>query len=294
MLSAACAVALLGAAPASAAPDCRAGQTGFRTLLSGQGSLESVIVDDLGRLLYTDQTRKALMVLDAPGQQPRVLLGGLAKPGGLALDGAGGVLVGDGNGLVDGLTGNLKPTARLLRVDLVTGASSVYATGLQMANGIVRHPDGTVFASNDLGLLRGVDRISPDGEVQVGWSPIVSANGLALSPDGGTLYAAQTFLPAAIMGIPLHRPNVPYKAFSAGLLDLAAGFDGMAADSAGRLFVAANLYGQVWRVAGGKGCVLAKGIANASAVAVGHGSGPFGAGKVFAVGFGGTVAEITA
>ncbi len=290
----ACAVVLLVcAAPAAAAPDCVSGRTAVRTLVSGQGVLESVLVDDRGRLLYTDTSKQAVMVLDAPGAHPRVLAGGIPSPGGLALDGAGGLLVGEGNGFQGGLIGNLQPQAKLRRVDLDTGASRVVTRGLQMANGLVRHPDGTVFASSDVSL-RGIDRVSSGGAVRTGWSPVISANGLALSPDGRTLFAAQTFVPAAIQAIDLARPEQPRTAFQAGPLDIAAGLDGMAADAAGRLVVAANGGGQVWRVAGGKACVLARGLLLPSAVAVGQGDGPFGGGRVFVVTFSGVVAEVLA
>ena len=286
------AVLLAGAAPAAAAPDCVPGRTTVRPLLTGQGVLESVIVDDLGRLLYTDTTKNALMVLTAPGATP-VALASVQKPGGLALDGAGGVLVGEGNGFQNGLVGNVAPGSRLLRVNLTTGATTVYVEGLQMANGVVRSADGTVYASNDVGL-RGIDKIGSGGTVRAKWAPVVSANGLALSPGGGTLFAAQTFVPAAIQGVTLSDPEHPWTAFRAGLLDIAAGLDGMAADQYGRLVVAANGGGQVWRVSNGRACVLGRNLLLPSAVAVGHGDGPFGAGRVFVVTFSGVIAEVPA
>lgn len=281
-----------GAAPAAAASDCVKGRTWTTPLLIKQGGLESIVVDPQGRIVYTDQAR-GLMILDDYGVSPRKLAH-VKDPGGLALDGTGHVLVGEGNGIVNGALGNLVPGSRLLRVNLETGAKSVYATGLQMGNGVVRHPDGTVFASNDIGVL-GIDRIAPGGgKAQTHWSPVLSANGLALSPDGRTLYANQTFVPAQIAAIPLATPKKPYVAFRAGLLDIAAGLDGMAIDAQGRLLVTAWLSGQVWRIQNGQACVLARGLDRPAAVAVSYGPGPFGGGKIFVVTHGGTLAQVPA
>ena len=86
-----CPVATLGvvaAAPAvataavAACPDARAP----RVLYREQGQLESVLVDRRGRLLFTDRTRHALLVVARRGARPRVLARGIADPGGLAED----------------------------------------------------------------------------------------------------------------------------------------------------------------------------------------------------------------
>ena len=80
----------------------------------------------------------------------------------------------------------------------------MFATGLTMANGVTRGPDGAVFASNDFGI--GVDRVL-DGQVELAWAQLPSSNGLVVGSDGETLYAAQTFVtPPSIAADLAHRP----------------------------------------------------------------------------------------
>lgn len=145
-------VTALAAAPsAQAITPCTEGAPGVTPVLTGEGSLESAIVDARGRLYYTDQTAQALKRLDAPGATPEVIASGIESPGGLAIDDRGRILVGQGDGVVPGLQGNLVPVAKLLRVDPETKVVETYADGLQMVNGVVRAADGTVFASSDVG-----------------------------------------------------------------------------------------------------------------------------------------------
>lgn len=291
----ACAASLgLVTAPATAAPDCSKGQTAFTPVLSGQGVLESVIVDDGGRLFYTDTSLKALMRLDFPGAAPALVAGGIDAPGGLAIDGDGTILVGQGDGFVPGTLGNVSPAARLLRVHPDTGATSEFARGLRMANGVVRAADGTVYASSDVGVA--LDRVSADGTVVTNdWAQVISANGLAIDSTGRWLFAAQTFQPAAIQRVEIADPANVTTYAAAGVTDWAAGPDGMDIDPSDRLVVAANGAGQVWRVGTDRRiCVLARGLLFPSAVAYGRGTSGFSAGRLFVVTFSGVVAEVPA
>jgi sugar lactone lactonase YvrE len=69
--------------------------------------------------------------------------------------------------------------------------------------------------------------------------------------------------------------------------------DGLAIDDAGRLFVAANGAGQVWRVdPDGAIQALARGLRCPSAVALGRGPRRFRAGNIYAVTFAGDVVEL--
>ena len=79
------------------------------------------------------------------------------------------------------------------RVDLVQGQVTPVVKGLSMANGVVRAPDGSYYASDNLALS--LDRVSPSGVVQRKWLNL-NSNGLALSRDGRTLFVNQ-FMPAA-------------------------------------------------------------------------------------------------
>jgi gluconolactonase len=286
------AVALGAPAAALAVPDCATPLPAPKVVLGGQGTLESVIVDARGRLFYTDGTAGALMRLDRPGALPTVVLGGIDAPGGLAFDSDGRHLfLGQGDSVAGGLQGNLQPVATLLRVDVDTGAATTYATGLRMANGLVRAADGTLFASSDLGTT--LDRIAPDGTLQRDWAAVFSGNGMAIDAAQTSIFVNQTFQPAAISRISLEDPRSVSPFFTAAGADVTAGLDGMAIDPSDRLVSAANLAGEVWRIGtDGRACALGRGLTTTSAVAYGHGTEGFSEGRLFAVGFDGVVAEI--
>ena len=74
--------------------------------------------------------------------------------------------------------------AGLFRMDPETGARSVFAIGLDQANGVARGPDGSFYASNDIG--GGIGRVLPDGTVQTPWADVESPNGLAIDSLGRT------------------------------------------------------------------------------------------------------------
>jgi sugar lactone lactonase YvrE len=294
MLAAALAVAI-PAAPAAAATDCTANLPAPRPVLGGQGTLESVIVAPDGRLYYTDGDAKAVMRLDAPGAKPVAVVTGIASPGGMAFDDDPRYLfVTEGDAIANGLLGNVAPMSKLWRVDLQTGARTLFASGLAMGNGLVRDRHGYLYASDDIGI--GIDRISPDGKVQNGWATVPSGNGLALDRSQEHLFANQTFLPAAIQRVTIASPGTVRTWARPAFADFAAGLDGLTSDRHDRLVAAVNLFGEVWRVNADRSiCVLARGLPNASAVAYGQGTGtPFPAGHLYAVSFGGTVAEIPA
>jgi gluconolactonase len=293
LTAAAVLVAGLGAAPpAAAAPDCPGSPPVTHTLLSGQGLLESVIVDRAGRLFFTGPD--ALLRLDGPGEQPKVVTP-VAEPGGLALDPDGSLYLGTGNSISNGLVGDMSGPASLLRVNPDTGATSVYATGLSMANGVARAPDASLYASNDFGS--NIDRIV-NGQTERGWSHVQSGNGLAVDSSGKYLYVAQTFQPAAIQRISLADPSQVTPYVVADTADAAAGLDGLTRDAADTLFAAANGAGQIWRISGTPPqiCVLLRGLPpfpdGPSAVAVGRGDGPFPAENLYVVTFAGTVIEL--
>lgn len=285
-------LSLLAAPSAQAVPRCEPDRPPTRELLTGQGSLESIIFDQRGRLFYTDSTARALMRLDAPGEQPVPVLRDVPDAlGGLAVLPDGDILMGVGNSLAGGATGNVAPRARLLRVDPDTSESSVYAGGLQMANGVELAADGIVYASNDAGF--GIDRVGPEGQVQLRWAIGFSPNGLAIDSTNRYLFAAQTFQPAAVLRVEIANPARVETYAAATGTDIFGGPDGMAIDGDDRLLVTVNLFGELWRVGTDRSiCSLASGIPNASDVAMGAGGSPFAADSAFAVGFGGKLIEV--
>jgi sugar lactone lactonase YvrE len=289
----ACGVAALAgplAASAAAVPDCPGSQP-TRVVLSGQGTLESVISDAAGRLYYTDVSAKALMRLDSPGAAPQPVVTGIDSPGGLAFEPDGTLIVGYGDAAAKGATGASNPQAGLLRVNLATGAHTVLATGLQMSNGVARGPDGTIYASNDFGSS--LDRVFPTGMVQLGFAQVQSGNGLAVDTTGRYLFAAQTFVPAQMSRVDLTDPSRVEQYAAPGPADISAGLDGLTRDEHDRVFVAANGGGQVWRVDPDRSiCALARGLITPSAVAFGGGRTGFVQTSLYAVTFGGLVVEL--
>ncbi len=103
----------------------------------------------------------------------------------------------------------------------------------------------------------GIDRVL-GGDVTVGWAEVESPNGLVVDTSERWLYAAQTFVPAAISRIEIDNPANVEQWFTAPADDVAAGLDGMTRDAQDNLYVAANGGGAVWRVDGqAQACALA-------------------------------------
>jgi len=175
----------------------------------------------------------------------------------------------------------------LMRVNPDTGATQTYATGLGMANGLAKGPDGAIYATNDGGF--DIDRVQ-GGQVTHPWAMVYSTNGVAVSPDRAYVYVSQTFAPAAIQRISIAEPSqvAPYAVAQGA--DMSAGLDDMTIDGQGNLYVAANGAGQVWKVdTSGAICVLAGGLLFPSAVNFGVESNRR---NLYVVGFDGRISEL--
>jgi sugar lactone lactonase YvrE len=273
---------------AHALPDCP-DLPQKKTILTGQGQLESIIADAKGRLFYTDlQNSGRLLRIDAPGAEPKVLIQGINGTGGLAWEPDGSLILGfnggNQNAIADG------PAGGLMRVNPETGQATVIATGMGMANGIVRGPDGAIYASND--FAGGIDKVV-NGKVEDDWSKVQTPNGLVIDTANRYLYAAQTFKPASVARIDLSDPSKEEPYFEAAVVDQAGGPDGMTRDDRDRLFVAVNAVGEVWRIDTDRtACRVASGIGNASALNWGGGAPGFPARNLYVVGFSGVLVEL--
>lgn len=259
-----------------------------QVVVQDAGFLESLTFDQGGRLLYTNVTQKALKVVATKGAEPTLLIGDLSELGGLALGHQQDLYVGLGNGLGGLLPGLGK--ARLIRVDLSSGASQPHAQGLSMANGVVRASDGTLYASND--LARSLDRVLPDGTVQRGWLKQIS-NGLALSPDQRTLYVNQS-LPAKVLAVDLTTTPPAVRVHATPPSSSALVFlDGLTLAPDGALYAATQLSGAIWRLTPDHQiCALAKGMPFASAVAAGRDGQGFSASSLYVTSFSGKIYEL--
>ena len=281
----AAAATVAGGSPAAAAPDCPSPPKA-RTVLQVSDILEAVLMDDRGRLFYSDQSAGALMRLDRAGAEPR-RLADISGPGGIVDDRHGKLLVGYGDAGANGTTGDANPMSGVYRVGRENGAKSVVTDGFGMANGIALGPDGAIYGTNDFGTY--VDRFK-DGHVDHPWATVTSTNGIVVTPDNRYVLVAQTFQPAAIQRISVADPTKvsPYAVASGA--DMFAGLDEMSQDARGNLYVAGNGSGEVWRIdTAGRICTLATGIMNASDAALG--TAAF-ARNVYVTSFGGKIVEL--
>lgn len=175
----------------------------------------------------------------------------------------------DGGPNADGIVWRVTPEGDTLRV--VDG-------GIGDPNFILVLADGTFLVTDD--ATDEILRVGPDGRPRLFTDAVGHPNGLALSADGRTLYVAQIFeslRPLATSGklwaIPLEdgEPAGPPKL----LADLGGGAanDGLALDELGRIYVAANGFGQVWRVdpKSGETELMAENMPGAASLAFGRG-----------------------
>lgn len=292
MLTAALALA---AAPAALALEPCPDQPETRVIAKGLGVLESIVGDHRGRIIFSESPTEGtgrLLALNGAGGTPYVAVEGIEEPGGLILKGEHKVLAGFGNGLAGGLTGNVFPQAGLYLADLRTGEKEVYVDGLMMANGLTRGPDGTIYASDDFGI--GIDRI--DGTAVTNrWAPVLSGNGLEVDHRNEWLYVNTTFRPARIERVKISDPGTIKPFYTAEPGGIAGGLDGMAIDEHDNLYVAVNLFGEVWKVSpSGDACLLAAGVERASDLAFGKTQrrDRLHRGNLYVVSFAGKVTEL--
>ncbi len=132
------------------------------------------------------------------------------------------------------------------------GNKTVVATGIADPNAVLVLKNGTLLVSDD-----GVDKIYQvrKGKVSV-WSNAVGyPNGLALSPDDKTLYVAQIFsaLKPKIVGddrvwsFELNKNGSPRGQPKMVARTGGGGIDGLVTDERGRIYIADNGAGKVFR-----------------------------------------------
>ena len=161
-----------------------------------------------GSLLVCEMATGRLAVIDSHGVIERIEVGG--GPNGAALGPDGAVYVCNNGGWPMHDYGSLLVPAdvnqddryiggSIQRVDLATGAVETIYDGLRSPNDIVFDADGGLWFT-DYGKQRERDEDRgvvcygrPDGaELRRVIAPLLRPNGIALSPDGATLYVAET------------------------------------------------------------------------------------------------------
>jgi len=161
--------------------------------------------------------------------------------------------------------------------------------------------DGSLLVSDDFGDV--IYQIPPGGgEASIWYKGIEAPNGMAFSPDGSTLFVAQTFPAAGVMtsfdsrvwSLPVTGPGSdPGQVELLASLSPGAANDGMAVDENGMVYVAANVIGMIIRIdpADGSTTTIAQDLPFVASLAFGQGK--FSPTSLYATQlFGGNVWEI--
>ena len=157
------------------------------------------------------------------------------------------------------------------------GDKSLAAVGIGDPNAILGLPDGSYLVSDD--FTDNIYRIGADGVLTLFCDTVEHPNGMALSPDGATLYVAQIFESIApvvfsdrLWAVPLTdgAPSGPPRlvAETGG-----GGLDGLAMDESGRVYIADNGGGRVWRFDPGSEELelIAEGVPHVASMVFGEG-----------------------
>jgi hypothetical protein len=158
-------------------------------------------------------------------------------------------------------------------------------------------PNGDLVVSRSVGGSQtGITLVpaSDPAHPRTNWANLGDTNGMAVDPTGTYLYVDETLT----NGSNVYRVRID----DPSQIDLVASFGGappkqlddMTIDGSGVLYIAANGSGEIIRLdpRDGSTCVIASGLGNPSAVKFGAGNG-WPATHLFAVGFDGTVRELT-
>ncbi len=158
------------------------------------------------------------------------------------------------------------------------GDKKAVAKGIADPNFILVRRDGSFLVSDD-----GTDKIylvETNGSVQVWTDAIAYPNGMAFSRDESTIYVAQIFkqldpilFDNAVWAIVVDRDGRPSgKPTLVGRVG-DGGVDGLAMDELGRIYVADNRGGKIWRIdpSSGESVLITKDVANVASLVFGEG-----------------------
>jgi len=144
----------------------------------------------------------------------------------------------------DGIVWRITPEGEKTRV--VDG-------GIGDPNFVLVRPDGSFLVSDD--ATDEIFLVDTRGRLALFTDAIGHPNGLALSADGSTLYVAQVFaslrplvIDDRVWALPLEDGQPAGLPEVIARLGEGAANDGLALDELGRIYVAANVAGQIWRI----------------------------------------------
>jgi SMP-30/Gluconolactonase/LRE-like region len=263
------------------------------TVLSGQGPLENLVFDGRGGLLLSAIVDNAILRLGKNGDVT-TLIDDVYAPGGLRVR-RGVLYFNTGDNAVSGVQGIADGTIDRYRFE--SGRRSTWARGLTMPNGLVFLPNGDAVVSRDLGTGTGMTRIrarNPE-HPQFNWARLDDTNGMAVDPTGRWLYTVETFsAESRVYRIRVNNPSRIRVVASLGGGAVPKGLDDLTIDRRGRLYITANIAGEVIRLnpSTGANCVLASGLRNPSAVKFGRGPG-WSKRSLYVTGFDGAVTRLT-
>lgn len=269
----------------------------------GNDVLENLLFAS-GGLWVSDSTAGAILRF-APDGGSVVGLAGIGSPGGLVQHPADGrIYAGQGNSVSNAVTRS--GTAKVVRFDPAAPASTleVFASGFNMPNGMAVLPGGDLAISNDFD--RGLLRI-PYGQPSE-WAPLADvwgANGLVVSPDGSSLYAAITFDQRSpierialssgahetavqlTFGVASLEPGISTEPDPSAPLVGLKGLDDMTGTPDGILFPVANGMGELLRVdpVTGDACIVTQGLQSPSSVRIAPEASSFADGDLGTVDF---------
>lgn len=167
------------------------------------------------------------------------------------------------------------------------GEREPHALGIGDPNFILVRADGSYLVSDD--ATADIYLVSPRGEVELYTTAVNHPNGLVLSADGSTLYVAQIFtnirpvvMDNAIWAIRLEEGRPARDARLLVRAGPGAAVDGLAMDSLGRIYIAANRAGELWRYdpAIEEMLLIASGMFGLASLAFGEGE--FDRGSIYA------------
>jgi sugar lactone lactonase YvrE len=169
----------------------------------------------------------------------------------------------------DGIVWRITPEGEKTRV--VDG-------GIGDPNFVLVRADGSILVSDD--ATDEIFLVEPQGRLTLFTDAVGHPNGLALSADGSTLYVAQIFgslrpltIDDRVWAVPLEHGQPAALPEVIARLGEGAANDGLALDELGRLYVAANGTGQIWRIdpATGETVLIAEGMPGVASLAFGEG-----------------------
>ncbi|UCC48859.1 MAG: SMP-30/gluconolactonase/LRE family protein, partial [Gemmatimonadota bacterium] len=169
----------------------------------------------------------------------------------------------------DGIVWRITPEGEKTRV--VDG-------GIGDPNFVLVRADGSFLVSDD--ATDEIFLVDPQGRLTLFTDAVGHPNGLALSADGSTLYVAQIFgslrpltIDDRVWAMPLEDGQPARLPEVIARLGEGAANDGLALDELGRVYVAANGTGQIWRIdpATRETVLIAEGMPGVASLAFGAG-----------------------